>query len=56
MGERPGDRYPEIEPYEQGMLDVGDGHRVYCEAGHGSGPGLAGAIVDATDRFASRHA
>ncbi|MBW0010453.1 MAG: prolyl aminopeptidase [Pseudonocardiales bacterium] len=23
--------YPEIEPYEQGMLDVGDGHRVYWE-------------------------
>ncbi|POX53335.1 prolyl aminopeptidase [Streptomyces sp. Ru71] len=24
--------YPEIEPYEQGMLDVGDGNRVYWEA------------------------
>lgn len=23
--------YPEIEPYERGMLDVGDGHRVYWE-------------------------
>ena len=23
--------YPEIEPYEQGMLDVGDGNRVYWE-------------------------
>jgi proline iminopeptidase len=23
--------YPEIEPYETGMLDVGDGHRVYWE-------------------------
>jgi len=23
--------YPEIEPYETGMLDVGDGHRVYYE-------------------------
>jgi proline iminopeptidase len=23
--------YPEIEPYDQGMLDVGDGHRVYWE-------------------------
>jgi proline iminopeptidase len=23
--------YSEIEPYEQGMLDVGDGHRVYWE-------------------------
>ena len=22
-------RYPEIEPYEQGMLDVGDGNLVY---------------------------
>ncbi|MGH3791757.1 MAG: prolyl aminopeptidase [Pseudonocardiaceae bacterium] len=25
------DRYPEIEPYEHGMLDVGDGQRVYWE-------------------------
>ncbi|GAA3570386.1 prolyl aminopeptidase [Amycolatopsis ultiminotia] len=25
-------RYPEIEPYEHGVLDVGDGHRVYWEA------------------------
>ncbi|HWC82683.1 MAG TPA: prolyl aminopeptidase [Pseudonocardiaceae bacterium] len=24
-------RYPEIEPYERGMLDVGDGHQVYWE-------------------------
>lgn len=23
--------YPEIEPYEHGLLDVGDGHRVYWE-------------------------
>jgi proline iminopeptidase len=25
------DRYPEIEPYDQGMLDVGDGNRVYWD-------------------------
>ena len=25
------DRYPEIEPYEHGLLDVGDGNRVYWE-------------------------
>lgn len=25
-------RYPEIEPYDHGMLDTGDGHRVYWEA------------------------
>jgi proline iminopeptidase len=24
-------RYPPIEPYEAGMLDVGDGHRLYWE-------------------------
>ncbi|MBO1905506.1 prolyl aminopeptidase [Microvirga sp. 3-52] len=23
--------YPEIEPYDRGMLDVGDGHRIYWE-------------------------
>jgi hypothetical protein len=23
--------YPEIEPYDHGLLDVGDGHRVYWE-------------------------
>jgi proline iminopeptidase len=49
-------RYPEIEPYEHGMLDVGDGNRVYWEVcgnpdgkpavvlhggpGSGCGPGL----------------
>lgn len=26
------ERHPAIEPYDQGMLDVGDGHRVYWEA------------------------
>ncbi|MBB4683671.1 prolyl aminopeptidase [Amycolatopsis jiangsuensis] len=24
-------RYPELEPYDHGLLDVGDGHRVYWE-------------------------
>lgn len=49
------DLYPEIEPYEHGMFDVGDGHRIYWEQcgnprgkpavvlhggpGSGSGPG-----------------
>jgi proline iminopeptidase len=23
--------YPEIEPFETGMLDVGDGHSIYWE-------------------------
>ena len=23
--------YPEIEPFDSGMLDVGDGHRIYWE-------------------------
>jgi proline iminopeptidase len=26
------DRYAEIEPYEHGMLEVGDGQSVYWEA------------------------
>jgi proline iminopeptidase len=26
------DLYPQIEPYERGILEVGDGHRVYWEA------------------------
>ena len=25
-------RYPELEPYDSGLLDVGDGHAVYWEA------------------------
>jgi proline iminopeptidase len=35
--------YPPIEPYESGMLDVGDGNRMYWEAcGNPSGtPALA---------------
>jgi proline iminopeptidase len=37
------DRYAEIEPYEHGMLNVGDGQSVYWEAcGH---PGGKPAIV-----------
>ena len=24
-------RYPEIEPFESGMLEVGDGHTIYWE-------------------------
>jgi proline iminopeptidase len=24
-------RFPAVEPYDSGMLDVGDGHRVYWE-------------------------
>jgi hypothetical protein len=36
--------YPDIEPYDRGMLDVGDGHRVYWETW---------SIVAATDRFAA---
>ena len=27
----PRDLYPEIEPYEKGMLDVGDGHKLYYD-------------------------
>ena len=26
------ERYPAIEPYEPGFLDVGDGHSLYWEA------------------------
>ncbi len=28
---RPMDLYPKLEPYDRGMLDVGDGHRLYFE-------------------------
>ena len=28
---RPMDLYPKIEPYDRGMLDVSDGHRLYYE-------------------------
>lgn len=31
-------RYPPIEPYQSGLLDVGDGHRLYWEvSGHPRG-------------------
>ncbi|MFL6056387.1 MAG: prolyl aminopeptidase, partial [Actinoallomurus sp.] len=23
--------YPPVHPYDSGLLDVGDGHRIYCE-------------------------
>jgi len=29
MNEDTRELYPSIEPYEHGMLDVGDGHRLY---------------------------
>lgn len=31
MGRKPDEKYPPIEPYDQGMLDVGDGNLVYWE-------------------------
>jgi proline iminopeptidase len=32
-------RFPAVEPYDSGMLDVGDGHRVYWETcGNPDGP------------------
>ncbi len=60
-------RYPAIEPYDQGMLDVGDGHRVYWEVsgnpagkpalalhggpGSGSSPGLRRSFDPAVYRL-----
>ena len=57
---RVSDRYPPIDPYESGMLAVGDGHEIYWEAvgdadgtpavwlhggpGGGSGPGAAAPV------------
>jgi proline iminopeptidase len=38
------ERYPPIEPYEHGMLDVGDGNRVYWEV-CGSPDGKPAAVV-----------
>ena len=35
--------YPEIEPYEHGLLDVGDGHRIYWETC--GNPGGKAAVV-----------
>ena len=37
------ERFPEIEPFERGMLEVGDGQRVYWEASGNPGgmPALA---------------
>jgi proline iminopeptidase len=37
------DLYPEIEPYDHGMLDVGDGHRLYWETS--GNPGGRPAVV-----------
>ncbi|MEV3932967.1 MULTISPECIES: hypothetical protein [unclassified Streptomyces] len=31
MDRKPDEKYPPIEPYDHGMLDVGDGNRVYRE-------------------------
>ncbi|MGH3419246.1 MAG: hypothetical protein ACRDOD_06590 [Streptosporangiaceae bacterium] len=58
------ERFPAIEPYQTGMLDVGDGQRIYWEASgnpagkpavvlHG-GPDLVAAYdrLTALNRFA----
>ena len=39
--------YPAIEPYETGMLDVGDGHVLYYERVGTRGAGRACALVAA---------
>ena len=36
--------YPEIEPYETGMLDVGEGHSLYYE--RVGTPGAKPALAD----------
>ncbi len=49
--------YPEIEPSERGMLDVGDGQQLYWEScGNPAGkPALVPTtIVEATRRFGAR--
>src|SRR5512135_110707 len=38
------DLYPEIEPYESGLLDAGDGHLVYWETG-GNPAGKPAVVV-----------
>jgi proline iminopeptidase len=38
------ERYPEIEPYEEGMLDVGDGQHIYWEAS-GNPRGKAAVVL-----------
>jgi hypothetical protein len=55
--------YPPIEPYDHGMLDVGDGNFIYWEAcicahyfitarhGLGAGPSLARCAADSDRRF-----
>ena len=37
------DRFPAIEPYDEGMLDVGDGQRIYWETS--GNPGGTPAVV-----------
>ena len=51
--------YPETGPYEHGMLDVGDGHRVYWEIcgnpdGKPGGSRMQELILEALNRFAVR--
>ena len=55
-------QFSPIEPYDSGMLDVGDQHRVYwtsCrlrvidDVGHGGGNSFVAAVVDALNALAS---
>jgi hypothetical protein len=61
------DLYPEIEPYDHGLLGVGDGNSIHWEdgtllrdaaelevvadAGHSPGESLSRELVRATDQF-----
>ncbi|WLQ35408.1 prolyl aminopeptidase [Streptomyces castrisilvae] len=44
MGRHPDEKYPPIEPYDRGMLDVGDGNLVYWEV-CGNPEGKPAAVV-----------
>nr|WP_243715703.1 hypothetical protein [Micromonospora sp. KC207] len=52
MGQQP---YPPVEPYDRGMLDVGDGHLVYWEVS-GNPDGMpAVAVHDSRGQLVGRH-
>ncbi len=38
------ERFPAIEPYDAGMLDVGDGQHIYCEVSGNPAGELAAAL------------
>ncbi|GAA1944903.1 hypothetical protein [Kitasatospora viridis] len=47
--------FPQHPPYEQGLLDVGDGNRIH-DSGHAGSPTMRETVMAAVARFGAERA